>query len=103
MPVIISLGDSPNTLTINGVEPLPGGSAADTITMSAIVSNASIDLAAGSDKLTLGNFANVASIANVESLIGGTAADTITMSAVISNVSFDLAAGADDLTLKNGT
>ena len=39
----------------------------------------SVDLGAGSDKLTLGAFANTGTVTNVETVAGGSGADTITL------------------------
>jgi hypothetical protein len=39
------------------------------------VTSGSIDLAAGTDRLTLGNFANTLTISNVETITGGISAD----------------------------
>ncbi len=55
----------------------------------------SIDLGAGSNKLTLGNFANTGTVTNVNTLVGGTGADTITLATAVSNGSINLGSGAD--------
>ncbi len=73
-----TLGNFANSATVSGVETLTGGSAADTITLGAAATNATIDLGVGSDKLTLGNFANDLTVTNVETLTGGNLADTVT-------------------------
>src|SRR5436190_473053 len=100
MPVILNLGDTPNTLTINGVDTLTGGSGADAITLgAAFTTNHTIDLGSGSDKLTLASVANTGTLTNVETLTGGSAADVITIAGAISNASADLAAGNDKLNL----
>ena len=60
-------------------ETITGGTGNDTVTLSTAVSNASVDLGAGSDSLTFGNFANTATVANTETITGGTGADSVTL------------------------
>ena len=85
-------------------ETVNGGTGADTMVLSAALgSSDTIDLGAGSDKLTLGNVTNTGSLANTETIIGGTSNDTITLTTAINNGSVDLGAGSDKLTLANQT
>src|SRR5690606_22568261 len=77
-----------------------GGADDDTVTMGSLVSDGSIDLGGGADKLTLGNFTNTVTVANVESLLGGTDADVITLAAALEATNnLDLGAGLDTLNL----
>ncbi len=82
---------------------LIGGTGADTITLGAVATNASIDLGAGNDTLTFGNFTNSATVANTETITGGTGADTVTLgTALTTAMSVDLGTGANKLTLADG-
>ena len=75
-----------------------GGSGADTITFATQVSNGSIDLGAGADKLTsrAGSPTRRPS-SNVETIVGGSGNDTITLGTIASNATIDLGAGSDKL------
>ena len=64
---------------VSNVNTLIGGAGNDAVTLGTAAANASIDLGAGSDKLTLANATNTAAVANVETLVGGTGNDTITL------------------------
>jgi hypothetical protein len=76
---------------------ITGGPGNDTITLSALVTNASVDLGGGNDILTLANGSNSATIANTESVIGGTGSDAITLATAANNASINLGAGNDTL------
>lgn len=76
---------------------ITGGPGNDTVTLSALVTNASIDLGAGNDTLTLANGTNSATVANTETIIGGTGSDAITLATAANNASIDLGAGNDAL------
>jgi Ca2+-binding RTX toxin-like protein len=76
---------------------ITGGPGNDTVTLTALVTNASVDLGAGNDTLTLANGTNSATVANTETIIGGTGSDAITLATVANNASIDLGAGNDTL------
>ena len=76
---------------------ISGGPGNDTVTLSALVTDASVDLGAGNDTLTLANGINSATVANTETIIGGTGRDAITLATAASNASIDLGAGNDTL------
>ncbi|HET7880045.1 MAG TPA: calcium-binding protein, partial [Acetobacteraceae bacterium] len=80
---------------------ITGGPGNDTTTLSAIVNNASIDLGAGSDKLTFANGTNSASVANVETIVGGTGSDTVVLTTAAAGDSIDLGGSSDALTFGN--
>lgn len=63
----------------------------------------SVDLGAGSNKLTLANGGNTGTLKDVATLIGGAGNDAITFSGVMVNGSVDLGGGNDTLTLANFT
>ncbi len=86
----LNLGAFDNVGSLGNIETIVGNSGSDTITLTAQVSNGSVNLAAGLDALTLGNFTNTVTVSNVETLTGGTAADTVTLGAIASNASIDL-------------
>ena len=92
--------DIGNFVDSNLITGTPGN---DAITLSALVSNASIDLGAGNDTLTLANGTNSATVANTETIIGGSGNDTITLATAATNASIDLGAGNDTLAFGNFT
>ena len=63
----------------------------------------SVDLGAGSNKLTLANTANAGTVGNVSTLIGESGVDFIVFGGALVNGSVDLGGGADTLTLANQT
>ena len=50
----------------------------------------SVDLGAGSNKLTLANTGNAGTVSNVATLIGGTGSDSVTFGGSLVNGSVDL-------------
>ena len=76
LPRVIAEVDIGRFVASNNINGTAGN---DTITLPNAVTNASIDLGAGSDMLTLANGTNVATVANTETLIGGAGDDTITL------------------------
>ena len=106
MSVIVHLGNAANTATFSTVDTLTSGAGADTIALTGAITNASIDLGAGSDTLTFANGANSATVANTETVTGGSGADTVTLgSALTAAMSVDLGGGSNKgsnkLTLAN--
>ena len=103
MSVIITLGNTANTATVNAVDTLISGSGGDTIALTGLIANGSVDLGGGADTLTFGNFANTATVANTETITGGSANDTLTLAgaALTTAMAVDLAAGANKLSLAN--
>ncbi|HTI79927.1 MAG TPA: hypothetical protein VL614_05695, partial [Acetobacteraceae bacterium] len=100
----LTLANVANTGTVKNTTTLIGGTAADTITLAAAASSASIDLGAGSDTLALGNFNVAATVANIETITGGTGNDSITLSGPLTTaMSVDLGAGSSKLTLANAS
>ena len=81
------------------MESILGGSGADTVTLGAALSGASIDLASGADVLTLASGTNNLTLSNVESVTGNTGNDTITLGAAVTGGTFNLGNGQDSLTL----
>ena len=71
MTQVITLSGPKNAITLGTIDTLLGGSGTDAVTLTASISNATIDLGAGLDKLVLGGASNTASIANVETIVGG--------------------------------
>ena len=63
----------------------------------------SVDLGAGSNKLTLANTGNAGTVSDVATLIGGTGSDSVTFGGSLVNGSVDLGTGNDTLTLANFT
>ena len=51
MSVIITLGNAANTATINAVDTLISGAGADTIALTGLIANGSIDLGGGGQTL----------------------------------------------------
>ena len=85
------------------VETLTGGSDADKITITTLLSKGLINLGVGADELALGDFANSATISDVETLVGGSSNDTITLgSAMLSGNSLDLGAGSSEFGPSSG-
>ena len=80
---------------------ITGGSGNDNKTLSTPLTNASVDLGAGSDTLTLANGTNSATVANTETIDGGTGDDTIVLATATNKSSIDLGAGNDSLTFGN--
>ena len=86
------------------VETLVGGTGNDTITLGSVLTAAmSVDLGAGSNKLTLTAGVNTGTVSNVSTLIGGAGNDAITLGTALAGGSIDLGAGSDRLTLANAT
>ena len=90
----LTLANGANTGTVKNIETLIGGTGADTITLGAAATNASIDLGAGSDTLTFGNFTNTATVANTETITGGTGTDTITLATALTTAMRSISAPA---------
>ena len=63
----------------------------------------SVDLGAGSNKLTLAASGETGTVSNVGTLIGGAGTDAITLGTALAGGSVDLGAGSDKLTLANAT
>ncbi len=96
------LSDSGNTLTFGNIQILSGGAGDDVITITNVLSNGTIDLAAGDDTLILaGPSNNTLSVANVETVTGSAHNDIVTVTTAMVGGTFDLGAGADKLTLGN--
>ena len=86
------------------VETLSGGTGNDTVTLaSALTTAMSVDLGAGSNRLTLANVTNVGAVGHVGTVIGGTGSDAITFCGSEVNGSVDLGGGSDTLTLADLT
>ena len=88
LPSVIAEVDIGQFAASNNINGTAGN---DTIALAAAVTNAFIDLGAGSDMLTLADGINAATVANTETLIGGGGADTITLGTAAANASIDLA------------
>ena len=72
------------------------------MTLSAVASNASVNLGGGSDTLTFGNFANIATVSNTQTITGGTGNDMITLgNALTTSMQVDLGARRQQTTLAN--
>ena len=82
---------------------ITGGTGNDITTLSAAITNASVDLGAGGDVLTLADGTNSATVANTETIIGGTGDDFITLGTASGAISIDLVAGNDVLSLGSFT
>src|SRR5216684_3034768 len=98
MAVSITLGNNPNTLTLNTVDLVIGGTASDLVTMSGDLTGATIDLGAGTDTLQLFAGTNSLTAINIESIRGSTAADVLTLNGAVSGTTtVDLGSGNDTL------
>ncbi len=63
---------------MTNIETVIGASGAETLTIVAALSSASLDFAAGADTITLANAANSATLTNIETISGVGGADTMT-------------------------
>jgi hypothetical protein len=96
-----SLTTTDSTTTVNSTR-ATGTTGNDTVLLPFAVSIGTIDLLAGSDKLTLSSDGNNTLIVrNVETVIGGAGNDTITLGTALGAGLVDLGGGIDSLTLSS--
>ncbi len=85
-------------------ETITGGTGNDTVALSgALTTGMSVDLGAGSNKLSLDNVTNTGSVSNVQSLTGGSGQDTVTLGNAMATGTVDLKGGNDVLRFANAT
>src|SRR5579883_2142379 len=93
------LATAANSVNVANVESLLGGTAADTVVLTAPQVGATIDLSSGVDSLTLASGSNSIVIANIESVLGAAGNDTLALSTPITTATYDLAGGTDTVDL----
>src|SRR5581483_3735295 len=95
----LQLADGVNSVNVANVETITGGTGADTIVLSTLLSGASVDLGTGADTLTLANGVNSGTFTNVETInLTGTAAqNSLTLSNTQSGIELDGTSRTDDV------
>ncbi len=103
----LTLANGTNTLTVNHVETITGGTGDDTVTLSAAATGLTIDLGSGNDVLNLANGTNTLTVhsATGVTINGGSSTDTVTIAngtnvVTVNNVENVFAGtGADTITV----
>src|SRR5207249_10106740 len=92
-----------NTLTVNNVEAITGGSQDDAITVSTALAASTIDLDGGVNSLTFSNTSGTSNVTvfNTATITGNAGSENITLGAALASGTINLDGGTNSLTFSN--